>query len=151
MRNVILQAMGLERHVDVALGQQFDFENRDCFVLCSDGLTGKVTDDEILALILSSTKLDAACSDLIALAKQRGGDDNITVILAGVGGTCSRSSRASGSPTRSNRLKLPSGAPARARRSRRPLAAGTRDVSHGASPNVDESKDSPRLATPHLA
>ena len=56
----------------------------DVVVLCSDGLHGLVTDDEICAAV-SSGDLDHASDSLIALAKQRGGYDNITVVLARAG------------------------------------------------------------------
>ena len=85
LRNVILQAMGLKPDVKVALGR-LELRQHDCFVLCSDGLTNKVKDDELREVILTSPRLDAACVRLIDLAKSRGGEDNITVILAGVGG-----------------------------------------------------------------
>ena len=85
LRNVILQAMGLTPNVKVALGR-LELRQQDCFVLCSDGLTNKVTDEELREVILTSRRLDAACVRLIELANKRGGEDNITVILAGVGG-----------------------------------------------------------------
>ena len=84
-RNVILQAMGQKQDVQVALGK-LDVRQRDCFVLCSDGLWQKVTPDEIASTILNARRLDEACDTLIALAKKRGGEDNITLILAGVSG-----------------------------------------------------------------
>ncbi len=89
LRNIIVQAMGLEPTVKVALGR-LELRHRDCFVLCSDGLTTKVKDDEIRAVVLSARTLEGACSDLVDLANQRGGDDNVTVIVAGVGGDLPR-------------------------------------------------------------
>ncbi len=84
-KNVILQAMGQSPEVQVGLGK-LELRQRDCFLLCSDGLTIHVTPEEIQRTILTSTRLDAACTSLIDLAKARGGDDNITIILAGVSG-----------------------------------------------------------------
>jgi serine/threonine protein phosphatase PrpC len=89
LRNIVLQALGLERTVKVALGR-LELRHKDCFVLCSDGLTTHVRDDEIRAVVLSATGLDTACVDLVDLAKRRGGKDNITVVLAGVGGELPR-------------------------------------------------------------
>ena len=83
--NVILQAMGISKDVQVAMGQ-LALRQRDCFVLCSDGLSGLVTADEIRELVLTSGALDAVCSRLVELALSRGGTDNITVIVAGVSG-----------------------------------------------------------------
>ena len=87
-RSVILQAMGHEATVKVALAK-LELRSRDCFLLCSDGLTGAVTDDEIRATVLQSPRLDAACDALVQLANDRGGKDNITIVVAGVGGELS--------------------------------------------------------------
>jgi serine/threonine protein phosphatase PrpC len=83
--SVILQAMGLKKTVQIALGR-LDLRQRDCFVLCSDGLSSLVSDEEIRATVLTAGPLDAVCSRLVELAKKRGGDDNVTVIVAGVAG-----------------------------------------------------------------
>jgi protein phosphatase len=83
--NVILQGMGLQPDVSVAMGK-VDLRQLDCLVLCSDGLSNKVTDGEIGGVLLSSTRLDSACNRLVEVAKQRGGEDNITAIVAGVRG-----------------------------------------------------------------
>jgi len=85
LSNVVLQAMGLKPEVSVALGK-LELRNRDCLVLCSDGLSNKLSADEIRQVILASTRLDAACARLIDEAKRRGGEDNITAVLAGVDG-----------------------------------------------------------------
>jgi len=85
IRNIILQAMGNQPNVKVALAR-LDLRDRDCFVLCSDGLTGMVHDDEIRDMILASGRPEVAAKQLIDLANERGGKDNITVVLAGVGG-----------------------------------------------------------------
>jgi serine/threonine protein phosphatase PrpC len=85
MKNVILQAMGHQPEIKVALAR-LDLRNRDCLVLCSDGLTNHVSDEEILQLVLAERRPDAAATRLVALANERGGKDNITVIVAGVGG-----------------------------------------------------------------
>jgi serine/threonine protein phosphatase PrpC len=85
LSNVVLQAMGLKPEVSAALGK-LDLRQRDCLVLCSDGLSNKLSADEIRQVILASTGLNAACTRLIDEAKRRGGEDNITVIVAGVDG-----------------------------------------------------------------
>ena len=89
IRNVILQAMGNQPNVKVALGK-LELRDRDCLVLCSDGLTGCVHDDEIRDLVLASGRPEVAAKQLIDLANERGGKDNITVVVAGVGGGLSR-------------------------------------------------------------
>jgi protein phosphatase len=85
LSSVILQAMGLKETVQIALGR-LDLRQRDCFLLCSDGLSSLVDDEEIRNLVLTAGPLDAVCSRLVDLAMKRGGTDNITVIAAGVGG-----------------------------------------------------------------
>ncbi len=84
-RNVILQAMGHTGELKVAIGR-LSLRQRDLLILCSDGLTSLVHDEEIRDAILATTTLDVACERLVALANERGGTDNITVLLAGVGG-----------------------------------------------------------------
>jgi serine/threonine protein phosphatase PrpC len=86
LRNVILQAMGIQPHVKAALGR-LELRSRDCLLLCSDGLTTKLADETIRDTILGSPHLEAAASRLVAMANERGGEDNVTVVLAGVGGS----------------------------------------------------------------
>ncbi len=57
----------------------------DIFVLCSDGLTGMLRDEEILGLLREQPDLHAACQSLIDAANARGGADNITVVLVAIG------------------------------------------------------------------
>ncbi len=85
MHNVILQAMGHTPSIKTALGR-LELRGRDCLLLCSDGLTNAVTDDEIAREVLGSSSLEQACKRLVDLANARGGNDNITVLAAGVGG-----------------------------------------------------------------
>jgi PPM family protein phosphatase len=91
VRNVILQAMGHDHAIAVALGK-LELRNRDCLILCSDGLTNAVPDEEIREILLASPSLDAACSRLVDLANERGGEDNVTVVVVGVGGDLAPSS-----------------------------------------------------------
>ncbi|MBX3206295.1 MAG: serine/threonine-protein phosphatase [Labilithrix sp.] len=85
MRNVILQAMGHQPDIKVALGRM-ELRDRDCLILCSDGLTGHVSDVEIKDIVLETKRPELAAARLVDLANGRGGKDNITVIVAGVGG-----------------------------------------------------------------
>jgi len=80
-RNVILQALGAQKQVDVAVSV-VELKRGDCAVLCSDGLSGKVEAEEMTGILQGSAGTDEACRQLIDLAKQRGGEDNITVIIA---------------------------------------------------------------------
>jgi len=84
-RNVILQAMGHQPNLGVALGR-LELRDRDCLVLCSDGLTGELSDEEIRVAVLSSPDLVVAAERLVDLANARGGHDNTTVLLIGASG-----------------------------------------------------------------
>jgi protein phosphatase len=81
-RNVITRALGYQSDVTVDLFR-LPLQIGDIVVLCSDGLHGLVTDAEI-AKIAASAPLDQAAQQLIDLANNRGGTDNITVIIAQV-------------------------------------------------------------------
>ena len=80
-RNIILQALGPDPKVKVDLTHQ-DLRRGDILVLCSDGLSGQVKKDEIAEVVGESSDLAAAADRLIALANERGGPDNITVVIA---------------------------------------------------------------------
>ena len=56
----------------------------DVLLMCSDGLTDLIWDDEILRLVTTRNALKSAAEDLVAQANERGGYDNITVVLIGV-------------------------------------------------------------------
>ncbi|HEU4406108.1 MAG TPA: protein phosphatase 2C domain-containing protein [Polyangiaceae bacterium] len=85
MRSVILQAMGQKPRVAVALGR-LALRWGDCLLLCTDGLSGALAPEELHAVVKSAADLHAACDRLVAIANERGGDDNITVLLAKVSG-----------------------------------------------------------------
>jgi serine/threonine protein phosphatase PrpC len=80
-KNIIVQAIGTKPNVVVALNR-FKLRRGDRILLCSDGLSGQVKDEEIRSVLLSTVGLDAACTKLIELANLRGGEDNVTVVLA---------------------------------------------------------------------
>lgn len=80
-RNIILQALGPEAIIKVDLTHQ-RIRRGDTLVLCSDGLSGQVSKDEIASVVSREPDLVAACKILIDRANDAGGPDNITVILA---------------------------------------------------------------------
>ena len=83
-RSVILQAMGRSADVRVAIGR-LSCRRDDRLLLCSDGVSNAVTDDELRdALWNPSPK--AACDRLIDLANERGGADNLTAVVARLAG-----------------------------------------------------------------
>lgn len=78
-RNVLLRALGTRPAVSVTCWQQpFPVRAGDVFLLCSDGLYDLVEEPEMLRAT-ATAEPPAACAALIALAKERGGHDNITV------------------------------------------------------------------------
>jgi serine/threonine protein phosphatase PrpC len=79
-RNVILQAIGRKKRVEVAL-DAIELEAGDGLLLCTDGLSEKVKPPE-LARALGDADLEAAVRGLIDLANERGGEDNITALAA---------------------------------------------------------------------
>ncbi len=83
MRNIITRSIGFEREVRVDTGA-LPLQEGDRFLLCSDGLTGHIEDEEILEMV-EHTRLRTAPDALIALANERGGDDNTTVVIAKIG------------------------------------------------------------------
>ena len=80
-RNIILQALGPDAKIRVDLTWQ-ELRRGDTLVICSDGLSGQVKREEIASLIEKQPDLDRLCDELIATANERGGPDNITVVLA---------------------------------------------------------------------
>jgi len=85
-RNIILQALGPDPRVRVDLTTQ-QVRRGDAIVLCSDGLSGQVTREEIAdAVSRDDGDLVTTCSRLIDLANERGGPDNITVVVARLDG-----------------------------------------------------------------
>lgn len=79
-RSVITRALGPEPNVEV---DTFTVPARpdDVFLLCSDGLTTMLTDERVRAILDAAGDLDAAARHLIQAANNRGGKDNITVVL----------------------------------------------------------------------
>ncbi len=83
-RNIITRALCTEE-VQVEL-QQEQWQAGDYFLLCSDGLSNLILEEELLATILSEKDLETAAHSLIAQANQRGGSDNITLIAVRIEG-----------------------------------------------------------------
>ncbi len=83
-RNVITQALGNGGDLDVSV-QEFELQELDRLLLCSDGLSGMVTDTEIWSMTMAEKSLQDAVNQLIAKARENGGEDNITAILIGFG------------------------------------------------------------------
>jgi len=80
-RNVLTRALGTERDVSVDV-QVIDWQAGDRLMLCSDGLSGLVEPDALLAALEErGTELEQQAQRLVDLALEAGGDDNVTVVL----------------------------------------------------------------------
>jgi protein phosphatase len=80
LKSVITRAIGVDTDVQPDLFET-TLTPGDTLLLTSDGLTRHVADAEIAALLTANTLTDTTCHQLIELAKERGGSDNITCIL----------------------------------------------------------------------
>ncbi|HEX8499625.1 MAG TPA: protein phosphatase 2C domain-containing protein [Pyrinomonadaceae bacterium] len=81
-RNVILQALGAQPELQPVTGRVKVFRG-DILLLCSDGLSGKLRAEDMLRIVSGADgDLPRACGQLIDEANERGGEDNITVVLA---------------------------------------------------------------------
>ena len=83
LRNVILRAVGLNKELvlDLIRGK---IVSGDLFLLCSDGLTGMVQDDQIQGILCSDIDIHGKADKLIETAKVAGGDDNVTVVMSAI-------------------------------------------------------------------
>lgn len=80
-RNILTRAVGSAEELDVDLAET-RLENGDLVLLCSDGLSSMVGDEEILETTRKHVQdLDACCASLVARANENGGLDNITVVV----------------------------------------------------------------------
>ena len=80
-KNIILRALGQQKIIDVEINA-FQPQPGDLFLLCSDGLSGMVSDEMMQAILQKTSNLDVAAKKLIDTANANGGIDNVTVILA---------------------------------------------------------------------
>ena len=83
-RSIITRALGPEPDVEVDTYTLAGREG-DVFLICSDGLTSMISDDEVGSILRSAGSLDEAADELVRAANQSGGKDNITVILFRLG------------------------------------------------------------------
>jgi|CXWL01.1.fsa_nt_gi protein phosphatase len=103
-KNVITRSLGPNAHVQVDVEGPYRVEAGDTFLLCSDGLMARVTDEEIAA-ILRHLSPDEAGRLLVDLANLRGGPDNITVIVAQVTGSELATAEADAAPIKIGKVK----------------------------------------------
>lgn len=87
LKNVILQALGAQNEVFPVPARLIP-QRDDILLLCSDGLSNKLPAEDLLRIVLNDLgQLENACGNLIKEANERGGEDNITVILAKLSGS----------------------------------------------------------------
>jgi protein phosphatase len=82
-KNVITRALGIQPHIKPDVGVTL-VQPDDIYLLCSDGLTDMVSDEDINQLIGSGHPLEKICESLVCAALEKGGNDNITVLMVKV-------------------------------------------------------------------
>lgn len=87
-RNVISRALGADSSVEVDM-KTAEVEDGTIFVLCSDGITRHIPDEELRAMLGANSDLDAVCAELKKRCYERGAEDNLTAVLVRVGETAS--------------------------------------------------------------
>lgn len=80
-KNVIVRALGMKDTVQVDIHTEQP-RLGDCYLLCSDGLSGMVSDEQLFELVQGETDLDRLAEKMVAAANAAGGIDNVTVVLA---------------------------------------------------------------------
>lgn len=86
LRNVILQALGAQNEI-YPVAARLAPQRDDVLLICSDGLSNKISSGDMQKIILSNVnQLQTACAEMVKLANARGGEDNITLILAKLSG-----------------------------------------------------------------
>jgi PPM family protein phosphatase len=81
MQSVLLRALGAQEEIEVD-AEEHPLFPRDVLMICSDGLTRMVTEPEIAGTLQAETDPTRAAEKLVALGNERGGPDNITVVVA---------------------------------------------------------------------
>jgi protein phosphatase len=80
LRSMITRALGTQADIEPDLFE-LEAEPGDIFMLCSDGLTGELSDPTIESLLAADLPLEELCDSLVAAANESGGRDNITCLL----------------------------------------------------------------------
>lgn len=80
-KNVITRACGLSEEVEVAVHFE-EIRDGDLYLLCSDGLTDMVSEEQIASMLEETDDLENLCRDLVEEANRNGGEDNVTIVLA---------------------------------------------------------------------
>ncbi len=87
LKNVILQALGAQNEI-YPVSARLMPQRDDILLLCSDGLSNKLGNADMQRIVLENLhQLKMACAKLVKLANERGGEDNITIIIAKLTGS----------------------------------------------------------------
>lgn len=81
MRHYLTRSLGHQNEIEADVIVQDPLQDGDVVVVCTDGLTNHVSDDEILGCLHATPSAQAAAQHMTSLAKERGGSDNITVLI----------------------------------------------------------------------
>ncbi|NGP45049.1 Stp1/IreP family PP2C-type Ser/Thr phosphatase [Bacillaceae bacterium SIJ1] len=79
-KNVLLRALGTNERADVDI-QSFEWDYGEYVLLCSDGLTNKLSEEELIQVLDSELSLDEKADQMVTTAKSLGGEDNISAAL----------------------------------------------------------------------
>ncbi|MBB6449346.1 protein phosphatase [Geomicrobium halophilum] len=79
-KNVVTRALGTQAEVEVEVGY-YEFPKQSTLLLCSDGLSDKLLEKDIEETLLGDREIDGSADALVQKALERGGEDNITVLL----------------------------------------------------------------------
>ncbi|ANE47482.1 serine/threonine protein phosphatase [Paenibacillus swuensis] len=79
-RNVVTRALGTEPHVEPVI-QHLYWNEEDILLLCSDGLSNMVESEDLLRILAGENNLEGKARELVRLALEEGGDDNISAAL----------------------------------------------------------------------
>jgi len=84
-RSIITRALGVDEDVDVDL-MTFELSDGDRLLICSDGLSSMISADQIAGVLAGTGGAQAAAEQLVELANEAGGEDNITAVVVDFGG-----------------------------------------------------------------
>ncbi len=79
-KNIITRALGTDTIVDIDMCE-FDLEDEDLVLLCTDGLSNMLSDEEILTIVSESENVIISPKNLVDRANEKGGEDNITAVV----------------------------------------------------------------------
>ena len=100
-KNVISRALGAEETAEVDL-KTIEVEEGTCFLLCSDGITRHLPDNEIRGVLVRESDLAAACAELKRVCYERGAEDNLSAVIVRLGQRAVIAAAAYNEPTLEN-------------------------------------------------